>query len=302
MGFVHKSVNPAARIGADLTELRTRAGYTREQAAAYTKIPSFLIRALEDEAWEEIPDAIYAERIVRSYVHALGGNEAYFIHKYREHLAERHEKRTLQDVLPRPSRVRLRDLFVSSRYIALAGFLLFAIALGGYVYVQVHGISSAPPLTIDTPQDGQRLDSPHVEVRGTTLPESSVTVNGVQAVVQSNGVFVLTLDVPRGTTLIYISSRKRHGKAANDVRRVVFERPLPDLEGVQRLIASSTASSTVPGPDTITTSTMATSIKPTSTATSTKKIPVTQTPKSTLSTNVAVTSTSANVSSTSSTR
>lgn len=252
MGFVHKSVNPAARIGADLAELRTRAGYTRQQASAYSKIPEFMIRALEEEAWEEISDPVYAERIVRSYVRALGGNEAYFLHKYREHLTERKQKRTLQDVLPRPSRVRLRDLFVSSRYIALAGFLLFAVALGGYVYLQVRGISLAPPLVIETPQDGQRLDSPHVEVRGTTLPESAVTVNGVQAVVQPSGVFSITLDVPRGTTLIYISSRKRHGRSATEVRRVVFERPLPDLEGVQRMIASSTLADII----TVTTSTV----------------------------------------------
>mgnify|MGYP001573174899 FL=1 len=148
-------------------------------------------------------------------------------------------------MIPRPSRVRMRDLVVSSRYIALMGFFLFAIVLGGYIYVQVRGISTPPILTIDAPQDGQRLDSPHAEVRGKTLPESSVVVNGVQAVVQPSGVFTITLDVPRGTTLITISSRKRHGRAANDVRRVIFDRPLPDLEGVQNRSASSTGEDVV---------------------------------------------------------
>ena len=248
MAFVHKSINPSGRIGADLVELRTRAGYSRAEAAASSKIPEFLIRSLEQEAWEEIPDPIYAERIVRSYVRAMGGNEAYFLHKYREHLAERNHTRNKEDVLPRPSRVRLRDLFVSSRYIALGGFLLFAVALGGYVYFQVRNISAAPLLTLVSPQDGEQLNSPHLEVRGATLAESAVTVNGVQAVVDPNGIFVVMMDVPRGTTVIRVLSHKRHGRTAEVIRRVVFEHSLPNLESVQAMIASSTASSTVYGP------------------------------------------------------
>lgn len=258
MPFVHKSINPSARIGADLIELRTRAGYTREQAAAFSKIPEFLLRSLEEEAWEEIPDPIYAERIVKSYVRAMGGNEAYFLHKYREHLTERKHVRNKEDVLPRPSRIRLRDVFVTSRYVALAGFVVFAVLLGGYVYLQVRSISAAPPLTVDSPQDGAQLDSPHLQVSGKTLAESAVTVNGIQAVVESDGSFHVNFDVPRGTTLIQVDSHKRHGRTAEVIRHVVFDHALPDLDSVQAMISSSTVSSTVIGPIIITTSTAAT--------------------------------------------
>src|SRR5574337_297997 len=134
MAFVLKSVNASGRIGPDLIELRERAGWSVTEVSHATKISESLIRALEAEAWSEIPDPIYAERILRSYVVFLGGNETYFLEKYRALLRAKHASRKLEELLPRPRQIQLFDLVVGPRLLTVLGFVLFVLVLGGYVY------------------------------------------------------------------------------------------------------------------------------------------------------------------------
>jgi cytoskeletal protein RodZ len=229
MAFLHKSINPSTHMGKDLQELREQAGLTRAQVSQHTKITEAFIRALEEERWDEITDPVYTERILRAYVTFLGGKEKYILQKYRACVREHPVQRKPEDMLPRPRQVRVLDFVVGPRILAIIGFFLFVGALGGYIYVQAHNISSPPPLRLDEPTDGMQLNEPHVRVRGETSPDASVSINGLPAIVQSDGTFALTLDVPRGTTQITVSSKKRRGRDAIIVRRVVYDRPLPSF-------------------------------------------------------------------------
>ncbi len=230
MAFVHKSVNPTGRIGRDLTELRERAGFTRAAIAERTKIADSLIRAWEEEAWEGIDDVVYTERILRAYVAYLGGSVSYFLQKYREGLRAHSFERRAEELLPRTRKIRRWDLTVVSRLITWAAFSLFVVGLGLYVYTQVRAISAPPPLVVSEPEDGLRVEVPAVRVRGKTLPESSVTVNGRSAFIEPDGSFTLNLDIARGTTVLLISAKKRHSHDVTITRRVVYDRPLPTIE------------------------------------------------------------------------
>lgn len=229
MAFIQKSVNPTGRIGRDLIELRERAGWTRVAVADQTKIAESLICAWEHERWEEVGDAIYGERILRAYVEFLGGSAPYFLGKYRESLDATRFERLKEDMLPRVRKIRLIDFLAGYKTFTIIGFLCFAFGLAGYVYYQVSNISSPPVLEIEAPLDGASLDGPTVYVQGHTLPESTVTVNARQALVEPDGRFSFALDVPRGTTVLFIAAKKRHGKETVVTRRVIYDRPLPDV-------------------------------------------------------------------------
>ena len=180
MAFVHKSINPSTHIGADLRELRERAGLSRAQAAQQTKITESFLEALEEERWGEIGDAIYAERILRAYLRFLGGKEKYFLEKYHDALKERLVERDPAAFIPRPRHIKRFDLAVSSRLLTIVSFVVFSLLLGGYVYFQVRLISTPPKLMVTQPVEGEQEDGPRVEVRGTTLPDALVLINGKQ--------------------------------------------------------------------------------------------------------------------------
>lgn len=227
MGFITKRLNTPGRLGPDLIELRDRVGLTLEQAARRTKIAPSILRALEEEDWADLPDPVYAERLLKSYVSFFGANESYYLHKFREGVEAREIVRDGKTFLPRPMRIGAHEMAVTPRIVTAAGFLCFAFLLGGYVYAQAHAMSVAPPLEIFSPMDGQKIEEPLVVVKGETLPGSSVTVNGAPAVVGDDGLFEYRLNVPRGTTVIRIVSRRRHGNESAAARRVIYDRPMP---------------------------------------------------------------------------
>jgi len=230
MPFVLKSVNAEGGLGADLKELRERLGLSLSQASQRTKIMESLISAWEEERWHEVSDPVYAERIFKSYVISLHGAEQYFIDKYRAALAARDIKPNPEEYLPRRHNVPKFDLAVGARVRTLAIFGFFVVLAVGYVFMQVRAISIPPPLEITAPADGAELDGPRLMVTGRTLPNATVNINELPVVVQPDGTFSLELDVPRGTTLVTVSAKKRYGREVTATRRVVYDRALPERE------------------------------------------------------------------------
>lgn len=224
MAFTQKTINREDALGADLRELRERAAVSRVTASRQTKIPISLIRAWEEDVWDATDDASYMERLLRVYVQFLGGNEKFYLHKYRQRLGALCAQRNPQEFLPRPVRLRRWDTLVVSRLVAVVGFGVFVLGLSGYVYGQARAVSLPPVLEVEAPTDGQKVDQPLIEVRGKTLAETSVLINGQAATVQPDGTFSTRIAVPRGTTTVTISAKRRHGREAVETRRVVFER------------------------------------------------------------------------------
>jgi hypothetical protein len=240
MAFVRKSVNPSERIGPDLIELRERVHLTLTEAARLTRITGSLLLTFEEDRWEDIDDPAYMERVLRSYVEFLGGNTAYILLKYRE-LMKGHERmaRKPEEYLPRTRSVKPMDLVVSSRLLTVSAFVIFVLALSGYVWGQAFAISTPPLLEVQEPKEGARLEEPVVRVQGQTNAEAMLFVNGRGAIVQPDGSFSLLLNIPRGSTLIQITAKKRHGREASVTRRVVFDRALPQFQDGAIVVTST---------------------------------------------------------------
>lgn len=240
MSFTQKRINPTGSLGIDVRELRERSGRSRLQVSQETKIAESVIRVWEDGSWSELEDPLYFERLFRLYIEYLGGNTGYFLEKYREEMKKLNASRSPDVFLPRTRKVHWSDLTVTSQIFAAIGFFVFMGALLLYIVLQVRAITVAPPLAITTPVDGARLEEPFVRVEGKTIPESRIWVNQQEVVVQPDGSFFIRLNVSRGTTLVQIVARRRYGDERTETRRVVYDRPLPD---VRPLNSSSSFSS-----------------------------------------------------------
>lgn len=224
MAFILKKVNGTSALGPDLIELRERAGLTVEDAAKLSKLTPGFIRALEGERWSELPDPAYVERLLKMYVTRFGVNDSYYLHKYREGLRLRKIEKDTSQFLPRPVKVAASAFLVTPRLFAAAGFLLFILALGGYVVYQARTITSAPELQITAPEDGLRVSQPEVVIKGKTDPGALVMVNGAASAVSPSGEFEQTVRIPQGTTMFVITAKRRRGAETVEVRRVVYER------------------------------------------------------------------------------
>lgn len=220
MPFVQKQLTEGGGFGHDLRELRELRGLSRESLASVTKIHPSVIEAFEDERLQDLVDPAYAERHVRSLVTVLEGRPAYFVKKYRELVEARGMKKSSTSPNERP---RKRDFFVVAHAVAFAGFLGIVALMGAYLLWQGSVLQDSPSLTVTSPIESAILDVPHVEVRGMTDPSAVVTVNGRPAVVDQDGNFSLSFDVPRGSTTLTIEARRRFGSPVTEIRRITYE-------------------------------------------------------------------------------
>lgn len=223
MGFIQKRINPGGGLGHDLVELRMKAGLSLTEAAKLSKVSEGAIRSLEEERWHEIPDPLYFEHVFRSYLSLYSIQQNYYLQKYRTSLNIQSRERTTEELMPL-ERARWSDFTVWSRVVAAFGLIVFAGLIGGYVFYQVRAVTAAPSLFVDTPKEGERLARPVADIQGKTEPDANVSINGRSAIVDNEGFFKLTIDIPSGPTVIVIQAKKRRGKTAEETRHVFYQR------------------------------------------------------------------------------
>jgi len=223
MVFIHKSVSTDRSFGADLLALRELRGWTREQLAKATGIHTSSIAMLEEERFGELSDPVYAERHVRVLVKALEGRVGFFLGKYREAVAQ---TGLAEQAIANTSfirRLRRSDFFVTSRYAAAAVLLPFVALIGWYVWRQTLILTAPPPLEVSMPAPDATVRESFVDIKGRTDPSAAVTVNGIAAVVERDGSFDYSFDVPRGLTRLVIQAKRRYGGLTESIRYVTYQ-------------------------------------------------------------------------------
>lgn len=252
MTFLHKSVGEDHLLfGSDLRDLRELHSISFEQVCRDTKMDAKILHALEDDRIDILDDPLFFRRHLQTYVRYLGGYEPYFLSRYDARLeALKKNTRGDCDILPRAPSVKAWDLFVAPQFLAFVGLIFCALLFGAYVFWQAHAVNSLPPLSITSPQDGERLVHPNVRVAGQTIPEATVTVNGHEAPVDESGAFSFSVDVRRGTTVITVVAKRRRGSESSANVRVMYDQEMLDSKSILDAMVSSTnvgASSTIEG-------------------------------------------------------
>lgn len=229
MGFIQKSINPGGGLGHDLLELRMKAGLSLKEAANLSKVSEGAIRSLEEERWQEIEDPLYFEHVFRTYLALFSIQQNYYLEKYRTALNITSRERSTQELLPREC-VRRSDFTVWSRVIAVATLFFFSALIAGYVFYQVRAVTAPPSLSVDAPKEGERLALPVATIQGKTEPDATVSINGRPAIVEADGTFRLTIDIPSGPTVLVIDAKKRRGKMAEEIRHVFYQRTVEAIQ------------------------------------------------------------------------
>lgn len=232
MTFLHKSVGGSeTQFGSDLRDLRELHEISFEQACKETKIDSGILKLLEEDRVTEFRDPLCLKRHLSTYVRYLGGYEPYFSARFDACVQEHRTSRTQKDLLPRERSVRFWDLFVAPQFLTFVGILILAVMLMAYVFWQANMVNTPPMLDLISPADGVRVDDARVSVSGKTMPEAMLTVNGQSVAVDEEGNFSIRLDIHRGMNVVRIVAKRRRGSETVVERRVIFDYPIPDLNG-----------------------------------------------------------------------
>jgi len=223
MGFIKKSVGTEQSFGMDLKELRELRGWSQKQLSRISGIPEYIITALETENFSALNDPVYSERHVRTLAKTLDGRVPFIVGKYRSAL-ERYGlslKNNSQNY-SFTHKIRRSEFFTPTKYFSFLIIIPLFVLLGYYVWNEAKIFRDAPVLSLSSPQNNEQINAPRVVVEGKTDPTASVTVNGILAVVEEDGAFLLALDIPRGLTKLDITAKRRYGLETSLTRYVTY--------------------------------------------------------------------------------
>jgi cytoskeleton protein RodZ len=74
-------------LGQELKSARDKASFSVEQIAQQTKISLRLLKALEDERFDQLSEPFFIKGVLKAYVRAIGADEAYFLALYQSEYA-----------------------------------------------------------------------------------------------------------------------------------------------------------------------------------------------------------------------
>lgn len=202
--------------------MRKTSNQTLSELSAATKIQRSILEAFEEGRYDALPESLYARQFLKRYVRALGGDEAYFLHRFEE---ERGTCDFIGNARLPIKKTRVRTFFSLTRLSKLTGLLLLIVSVGTYMGWQIITITAPPNITLESPLDNSESLSGTVLVIGKTEPETKLDINGAHIPISVDGHFSVPIALERGANVITIEGATRHSRTNTVYRRVIFVEP-----------------------------------------------------------------------------
>lgn len=208
-------------IGGRLRAAREALGLSPKEVEKATRVRCKYIAALENHDFSKLPEAVYAKNFVR----ALSRHYGLDCDAMTDALAREIIAITGKDVRSDTMIERLQGkrLIATPAVIKMGMLATALLAVSAYFGYSVHRILRPPKLVVTTPQDSQVFDERLVTVAGETEPEVELTVNQEPILIESDGTFNETLNLPEGVSVLRIAAKKRHSKTREVFIKVIVE-------------------------------------------------------------------------------
>jgi cytoskeletal protein RodZ len=221
MVFVMRKLDEGPQtLGAKLRALRRGQAVSLDMMEEGTQIQRRYLVALERGQYHALPEPLYARNFIRAYARMLEADEHYFLELYDEECGRCDLVGPLQTPRQRLDRVKL---FVWNRFVKFGMLALVVVSFLGYLTWQMSAVIAAPSIVLLTPTEAVMTHEASVHVAGFVSEESTVYVNGVQAVTDEDHQFDVYVDLEPGLNTITVEAERRYSRRASEERIVVFD-------------------------------------------------------------------------------
>jgi len=188
-------------VSSILKQNREQRGFTQEEVAKRTKIPTKYIKAFEEENYKAYPDEPYCSLHIKNYAIFLDLRQDNILALFRRDYATYQKNSSM----PRPVG---KEILTPQRVFKLSviAILFFFI---GYILLSYLQFSQPPSLVVSWPAKEQTASS--VKIVGTTSEDAVVRINRDLVVVR-DGSFSKEIFLNTGENLIIIEAKGRNGK------------------------------------------------------------------------------------------
>ncbi len=208
-------------VGFILQTARLRKGLTLEHIEKDTKIRKKFLEAIEADDFTKLPSLAYAKGFVKNYAEYIGIDSTNALAFFRRQTHDVSRSSLLPKGMTEPLNRSVIQL-TPGRFLAILLGGLVSIFLIYFVY-QYQTLRLPPHLSIDTPKASVASDQKRIDVTGTTDPDATITINGVSAIVRSDGKYFDQVTLESGKNTITVIATSRYGKTTILKRDVTFQ-------------------------------------------------------------------------------
>lgn len=206
------------RVGLLLRSAREAQHLSLEDVERATKIRAKFLSAIEDDDFSKIPSLVYTKGFIKNYSEFLNLDSDMVLSYFR---------RQTMDINKSAFLPKHADAEINSSWFSLTPGKFIMIILGLcasvfflYFFFQYRHFKSSPSLTLDRPLQGQLFEEKKIDVIGITDADATVTINGVSALVRSDGTFFDQVSLDPGVNSITVTATSRYGKSTTVTRKV----------------------------------------------------------------------------------
>lgn len=205
-----------------LSAVRQNLGAPLEEVSRQTGIKLFALQALENGNFKVLPAEVYVAGFLRQLAKFYAVDSADLINQYKKEqgIAVHIINQKARGNISFPKKIFQR-LVITPKILTISLGTLFVAATVGYIIWQVWSINKTPSLHINSPANNQTIQGSSVEVDGKTDPGMTVSVNGQNIFVNSDGSFSTELALSQGPVEVMVTAQNHFGKSVSDTINLI---------------------------------------------------------------------------------
>ncbi len=223
MSFQEKTIEQSPRVCLRLKAEREKKQVSIKAMADQLRMSEKYILAIESCDFDRLPfSQMYQKKLLTKYAEALGISPLPFVQQF-----EQEEVSEQEEHIPAPTKTsRLHNVQIPL-LVKIASLFCIVFVVGGYLYSQINNIIEPPELLVFTPEQDMTTGSNTLEVKGKTVREALVLVNGKEVKGSEDGFFSEPIVLSEGVNTITLIAKKKYGKETREIRHVVLK---PDTQ------------------------------------------------------------------------
>lgn len=220
VSFYSKKLATKPTVVEILKNTRETLGLDLKKVAASLSLSPQYLKALEDGNFKFFPGEIYIKNFIKIYATYLKLNSRELLDGYLESQKLFCDKKRNYPL----KKKRIWQKIASSIIFLRQGLVgLVVVCLIIYLGYEIFGIFQSPPLTVESPEEGLITTQADLEVKGQTLPETKVQINGVEIVSDRLGLFQEKIGLNAGSNQIFVTALKKYGRSTSLLRNVIYK-------------------------------------------------------------------------------
>lgn len=209
-------------IGDLLKKRREQLNISLEDAEKELRIRKKYLRFLEENNFNQLPSTSYIKGFIRNYSRFLGLDEEKVLAFFRRQFEE--DKKP--EIIPKGLTAFLNEpvIKITPQRSLIIGVSIIVIIFFAYLLVQLRVLISPPPIELFAPSEDKVVNSSTLIVKGKTLPDAKILVNGREINLDKNGNFHYNLELQEGVNSLTIEAIGSNNKKTTLTRNIRYKR------------------------------------------------------------------------------